>query len=51
MNEFKEAREAYLDTPVPAELADRVQAGRTAAGRGAKPCAGAPARWPPAFRC
>lgn len=27
MNEFKEARETYLDTPVPAELADRVQAG------------------------
>lgn len=27
MNEFKEAREAYLDAPIPAELADRVQAG------------------------
>lgn len=27
MNDFKEARENYMDTPIPAELADRVQAG------------------------
>lgn len=27
MNDFKEARENYMDTPIPAELTDRVQAG------------------------
>lgn len=27
MNDFKEAREAYMDTPIPAELSDRVRAG------------------------